>query len=744
MTIRWSAVASGLAFVLSALSLWDSHGQSLPLRADDQPVAGVPAVDAAAKADSPAETTLGQFLTISSVIDDATYQRITTAANQLEQKAALKNTTAVLVLQIEPANSLFHQVQGLARFLSSGKLPHVRVVAWVPKDLTGLHAMLLLACNEVVAEPDCSIGDLGKSRALDADEQLFVDQLTEKRINRLVNPAVGRSLWDRQLDLWQAVIRGQDPEQQVLTPAELEAFRDRGVAIEKTQRIREGGQLPVWKAENARGVGVLVARTANSRAEVAELYRLSRDAMREATATADASQIQLIRVPPRLQPMEEAFMLRQINRAVEARATMIVLLFDSTDSEWNSALNLALAVHDLTASNIRTVAFVEHVALGPQALVAAACDQVYLTPTSRWGGAMFAEDDLRGLRDSIRTISDQKRRPSAIIESMFLPNTVVNEATQVADGKRWFVTADELKLNPQVWQAGPAIEETTTGRPAVFLGERAVTVKLAESVVNDFTEVQNLLGVDPRFPLQPLEATWVDALVFSLNQRGMVILLLVVGVASLYLEIHLMTGVLWLVSAICFVLFFWSHFLGGTAGWLEVSLFLLGVALLSIELLVIPGFGFTGVTGILLIFASLVMALQSISGMGLMFDLTTTAYNTGYVAGSIVMVMIFGLAFSRFLPSIPFFNELVLTAPPADRLVNALPKDTDQSRDRQAWIGLRGTALTMLRPAGKASIGGASIDVVSEGNFIRPQAAIEVVDIDGTRIVVREVDGATG
>jgi membrane-bound serine protease (ClpP class) len=48
-----------------------------------------------------------------------------------------------------------------------------------------------------------------------------------------------------------------------------------------------------------------------------------------------------------------------------------------------------------------------------------------------------------------------------------------------------------------------------------------------------------------------------------------------------------------------------------------------------------------------------------------------------------------------------------------------------------------GIADTALRPTGKALIDGRRIDVVSDGDFIQQGAAIEVIEVAGTRVVVR-------
>src|SRR5258708_19288862 len=61
-------------------------------------------------------------------------------------------------------------------------------------------------------------------------------------------------------------------------------------------------------------------------------------------------------------------------------------------------------------------------------------------------------------------------------------------------------------------------------------------------------------------------------------------------------------------SALAFLLFFWSHYLSGTADQLEIILFLVGMVCLALELFVFPGFGVFGMSGILLILTSIVMA----------------------------------------------------------------------------------------------------------------------------------------
>jgi len=105
---------------------------------------------------------------------------------------------------------------------------------------------------------------------------------------------------------------------------------------------------------------------------------------------------------------------------------------------------------------------------------------------------------------------------------------------------------------------------------------------------------------------------WADHLIQALASPGVAVLLLVIGGVALYIELHSPgMGIGAFAAAICFLLFFWSRYLGGTAGWLEVSLFAAGVVCLLLEIFVIPGFGIFGLGGGALVLVSLILASQT-------------------------------------------------------------------------------------------------------------------------------------
>jgi membrane-bound ClpP family serine protease len=197
-------------------------------------------------------------------------------------------------------------------------------------------------------------------------------------------------------------------------------------------------------------------------------------------------------------------------------------------------------------------------------------------------------------------------------------------------------------------------------------------------------------------------------------------------------------GVPGFVSALAFTLFFWSQFLHGTAGWLEVTLFILGVSCLALEVFVLPGFGVFGVGGAALMMASIVLASQT-------FVVPQSAQDLSQLPQSLGRLLLAGMGLigaliimRRILPRTPVYGRLVLEPPKSDE------QEARESRESLVQlvhlVGKRGVAITRLVPAGKARIGDEVVNVLSRGRLIEPGADIYVSEVTGNRVIVEPVE----
>jgi len=183
---------------------------------------------------------------------------------------------------------------------------------------------------------------------------------------------------------------------------------------------------------------------------------------------------------------------------------------------------------------------------------------------------------------------------------------------------------------------------------------------------------------------------------------------------------------------VAFIGSLWSLYLLGTRGWVEGVLFLAGLFCPAAAIFVLPGVGVLGLGGGVLVIASLVLASQS-------FVLPSNDYQIGQlrssllgILGAICGVVALGIVARRWLPATPFLRH-VLLVPPAEESAS-LELEADAL---EALVGLEGTTTTRLAPAGKARIGGVLRDVISDGQLIEPGVAVRVVELRGSRVLVR-------
>jgi membrane-bound serine protease (ClpP class) len=209
---------------------------------------------------------------------------------------------------------------------------------------------------------------------------------------------------------------------------------------------------------------------------------------------------------------------------------------------------------------------------------------------------------------------------------------------------------------------------------------------------------------------------------------------MMLGFLGIYIEIKTPGfGLPGILGAACLALFFWGHHIAGLAGMEDLLIFIVGITLILVEIFLIPGFGFTGIFGLALVFVSLVGAMVRIAPSGSWLpvwdDLQIPIFKTGIaLIGTGAIALILG----RFLPRSQLFGRLTLAA------ANSAASGYTASPDTTAWIGKTGPTLTPLHPAGAARIDGQRLDVVTAGEFIAAGVPVKIVEAHGNRLVVQK------
>ncbi|MEM9703965.1 MAG: hypothetical protein AAF907_16115, partial [Planctomycetota bacterium] len=393
---------------------------------------------------------------------------------------------------------------------------------------------------------------------------------------------------------------------------------------------------------------------------------------------------------------------------------------------------LSTRLADLEELGIRTVAYVPEDAYSGAAIIALGCDQIYMHPNATIGdagpietqdGQAFArapEKVLSQLRKFLADMAERKGRPPAVCEAMADKDLEVFRVTNSRTGRDWYLSQLEIDTSNGEWVRGEVVAASRENNLLTVGGDVAHELKIAEPPVADKDELRMRLGIPPGSELEAPGLTWLDTLIFVLNTPFAMAVLVALGIIFIYIELHFLTGLCGILSVTCFGVFFWAKFLGGTAGWLEVVLFVIGLGCLLLEVFVLPGFGVFGVTGGLLVLASLIMASQTFGNLSPDADFDKMTESVGYLSWSLVAVMALAFTLSKFLPSLPLLKSMILAPPgtPVDEDGVRLRPDLVEETGPATLVGKTGLTATMLRPSGKAEIDGEYVDVVSEGPLI--------------------------
>ena len=475
-----------------------------------------------------------------------------------------------------------------------------------------------------------------------------------------------------------------------------------------------------------------------------------------AAAPAEVSHGVLIRFEGPITPMLEQYFFRKLDSAKAEGADLVIVEIDSPGGFLEESINIAYRLRDLDWAH--TVAYVPRQALSGAAIVALGCDEIIVAPNALLGDAgaiyqdeeslfRYAPEKIRShLAQVVRGLAAAKGRPPALAEAMVDMNLDVYHVRNRQTRKETYKSQREIDTDPHPdqWEKLGVVFESGKKKFFEVDGTRAVALGLAQG--NAASREALVERYRLKNELVVLGATGVDTAVYILNLPLVTGLLFVIGLVAIYVEFMSPgIGVGGVVAVLCFAIFFWSRFLGGTADWLEVVLFASGILFLGLEIFVIPGFGVAGITGILLILVSLIMATQSFLIPQTSRQLTELTHTLLIVGGSGAAFVVVAMILSKHYGSLPVFNQLMLRPPDpvrgfTDEAATGHPAAAAAPLAEATVlnVGDRGIAHSALRPAGRVRFGDRYVEVATDGDFIARGRRVEVVEVSGSRIVVRE------
>ena len=229
----------------------------------------------------------------------------------------------------------------------------------------------------------------------------------------------------------------------------------------------------------------------------------------------------------------------------------------------------------------------------------------------------------------------------------------------------------------------------------------------------------NLIHIENTFA--SLNHSWLgDMSNIIVNPIVLLILTCIIFLGFLYQLYSKRINILGILASLALLILFLGFLISGDVNLISILLFFIGIILLIIELFVVGAV--IGIIGIVLIIVSMIMLGDNILVM--LFNVIVA------LIFSIIEWVVLVKVFNR---KIPFFDKVVLND-------STSTEAGYRSHDDCSYlVGKTAYTTTDLRPAGIITLDDKRIDAVSDGTFILRNKKVKILEVEGSRVVVREI-----
>lgn len=400
-----------------------------------------------------------------------------------------------------------------------------------------------------------------------------------------------------------------------------------------------------------------------------------------------------------------------LKMADSVKADLIILSLDTYGGQVDVADNIRTAILN---SKIPVWVYIENNAASAGSFISIACDSIYMHPGSTIGAT---------------TVVDQNGEK-------------VGEKYQAFMRSRMRSTAEQKGRNPDIAEAmvegiKPIEGLIDSGQVVSLTSQEAMKYDFCDGEYNSIEEMLKGEGITNYEIIKHRETVVSSIIKFFMSPAISGILIMII-IGGIYFEIKTPgIGIPTLIAVAAAILYFIPLYLEGLAAYWEIALFFVGVILLLVELLLIPGFGVTGVLGATFIFFSLVLAMVKAVPNSGPVPLPDTESLLKAVLTVILSIFIsFGLILTlgRSVLGSRYFQRVEVAA-----VQNREEGYVATEVLSPALVGREGVAITPLKPTGRIEIDNEVYDAITPLGYLEKGEKVMVTGIDNFILMVKKV-----
>ena len=390
-----------------------------------------------------------------------------------------------------------------------------------------------------------------------------------------------------------------------------------------------------------------------------------------------------------------AYLQRAVKEAEQNNAEAIVLDIHTPGGFVDAASDIGKL---LANTKVKIISYINTEAHSAGAFIALHGEEVYFAPGATMGAAAVI--------DSAGKAADVKAQSAW--------NAQMEGAAKIHDRDPKYALAmadDSIDLTEY---------RAPVGKLLTLQADEAKEIGYSNGTAATLADVLEMAGLS-NAEVVPVDITLSEQIARIVTNPIVVPILL--SIASIGLVVELYSpgfGIPGLMGLSSLGLFFFGHTIAGFAGYESIIMLVIGLILVVLELFM-PG-GIIGFIGVALIVVSLLMAGANFVHMAYSILIAIILA----ILGMVILMKFFG-------KKLHMFNKLVLTD------ATTTEEGYVSNVNRLDLIGKVGVTVTQMRPSGVIMIDLERIDAVSEGSYIDVDKKIEVVKVEGSRIVVRQI-----
>ncbi|HHP7242380.1 MAG TPA: nodulation protein NfeD [Cyclobacteriaceae bacterium] len=398
-----------------------------------------------------------------------------------------------------------------------------------------------------------------------------------------------------------------------------------------------------------------------------------------------------------------------LDEAQNMEADLVIIEMDTYGGALNDADDIRTRILNY---EIPIYVFINKDAASAGALISIACDSIYMAKAASIGAATVVTGDGAAAPDKYQSYMRSIMRSTA--------------EAQGRDPKIAEAMVDEDVVVDSVSQAGKVVTLSTS---------EAINYGFCEGQYESIEEILAATGYTP-YEIYDYELGSTEQIIaFFLNPVISGVLILVI-IGGIYFELQTPgVGFPILASLVATILYFTPYYLNGLAENWEIAVFFVGIALILLEVFVIPGFGIAGIAGIFLSLGSLVLVMLNND----MLDFSFVPSEKLFISIGTIIAGLLGSIIVMFLGGVRLANSNVFK-----RIALQDVQDKDHGyvsiEHKVSMIGKRGEAYTILRPSGKVIIDEEIYDATSRDGFVSSGTKVEVVEEQGTWLKVKIIN----